>query len=111
MVHKTGTPNSKPQVATDLIERNKKLSDPMTEEWYENKHSIDFKMLDKEIKNWESATTEVIKELRKRECVGLQKYGKSLNKHTTEDMMQHLLEELLDAACYIKTEMMKRNNG
>ena len=89
------------------------MSDPMTEEWYENKHSkpLCFKELDKDVKEWESATTEVIKELRKRECVGLQKYGKSLNVATTEDMMQHLLEELLDAACYIKTEMMKRDNN
>ena len=107
MTHKHGTPNCKPQVARDLIERNKNLSDPMSEEWYENK-ALDWKKLDNEVKEWESSSKQVIKDIRKREAFGLQKYGKALHKFTDEDMLQHLYEELLDASIYIKTLIEQR---
>lgn len=108
MTHKHGTPNCKPQVATDLIKRNAAMSDPMSEEWYEKKHAIDFAMLDKEVKEWESSSKQVIKDIRKREAFGLQKYGKALHKYTDEDMLQHLYEEILDSAVYIKTLIEQR---
>lgn len=81
MVHKTGTPVSKPIV------------------W--NK-------LDTEVKDWESTTKFVIQDMKQRECFGLQKYGKTLNVGTDEDMLQHLYEELLDASVYIKTLILQR---
>lgn len=56
----------------------------------------------------DSITKDVIADLREREKFGALKYGKYLTHHTTEDTMQHLYEELLDAALYIKTEMKKR---
>ena len=58
----------------------------------------------------DSITKDVIADLREREKFGALKYGKYLTHHTNEDTMQHLYEELLDAALYIKTEMKKRNN-
>lgn len=51
----------------------------------------------------------VIKDLLVRDSFGKQKYGKYLHAETTEDTLQHLYEELLDAAVYIKTEINKRN--
>jgi len=56
----------------------------------------------------DSITKDVIADLVERERFGALKYGKYLTHHTTEDTMQHLYEELLDAALYIKTEMKKR---
>ena len=58
----------------------------------------------------DSITKDVIADLREREKFGALKYGKFLTHHTTEDTMQHLYEELLDAALYIKTEMKKRKH-
>lgn len=49
-----------------------------------------------------TSVDEVIKDMRKRERMGFKKYKKFLTKHTDEDMLQHLYEELLDAASYIK---------
>jgi len=58
----------------------------------------------------DSITKDVIADLQERERFGALKYGKYLTHHTSEDTMQHLYEELLDAALYIKTEMKKRNS-
>ena len=58
-----------------------------------------------------SITKDVIADLIERERFGALKYGKYLTHHTTEDTMQHLYEELLDAALYIKTEMKKRGTN
>lgn len=55
-----------------------------------------------------TSTDEVIKDMRKREKLGYKKYNKFLTKETDEDMLQHLYEELLDAAVYIKTLIMQR---
>jgi hypothetical protein len=75
-------------------------------EWFENEHLRNTKEGNRE----DSITNDVIADLRTREQFGALKYGKFLTHHTTEDTMQHLYEELLDAALYIKTEMKKRNN-
>jgi MarR-like DNA-binding transcriptional regulator SgrR of sgrS sRNA len=74
--------------------------------WYEAEHLRNQKESNRE----ESITLAVIKDLKEREQFGALKYGKFLTHHSNEDMMQHLYEELLDAALYIKTEMKKRNN-
>ena len=44
----------------------------------------------------------VIKELDKRSMVGIAKYNTTLEENNKDDFLQHLLEELLDGANYIK---------
>jgi len=51
----------------------------------------------------------VLNDITKREQMGVLRYGKYLTPHTTEDTLQHLYEELLDAVVYIKTEILKRD--
>lgn len=80
------------------------MSDAASDEWYENEYLRN----QKEGNSEDSITKDVIKDLKDREKFGALKYGKFLTHHTTEDTMQHLYEELLDAALYIKTEMKKR---
>jgi hypothetical protein len=63
----------------------------------------------KQVPEWERSTNRVIKDMKEREAFGLQKYGKYLHKGTDEDMLQHLYEELMDAAVYIKTLIDQRN--
>jgi len=70
-------------------------------EWYE----ADALRNQKESNRNESITLAVIKDLKEREQFGALKYGKFLTPHSNENMMQHLYEELLDAALYIKNEM------
>lgn len=53
----------------------------------------------------------VIEDFRKRTELGISKYGQALTKHTKEDMLVHLYEELLDAAQYIRTIIEIRNEG
>lgn len=60
------------------------------------------------LKQEETSTDNVIKDLRNREKFGYKKYGKFLTKKTDEDMLQHLYEELLDASLYIKTLIEQR---
>lgn len=81
------------------------MSDVASDEWFENEYLRN----QKEGKREDSITNDVITDLRERERFGALKYGKFLTHHTTEDTMQHLYEELLDAALYIKTEIKKRN--
>jgi len=73
------------------------------------KPDINWKALNEEVRHWESTTTYVIADMKEREAFGLQKYGKVLHEHTDEDMLQHLYEELLDGAVYIKTLINQRN--
>ena len=73
--------------------------------WFDNEHLRN----QREGNKADSITNDVVADLRERERFGALKYGKFLTHHTTEDTMQHLYEELLDAALYIKTEMKKRN--
>lgn len=68
----------------------------------------DWDSLNKEITKQGETLKNVISDLRKRESLGLQKYGKTLNRNTDEDMLQHLYEELLDASMYIKTLILQR---
>lgn len=74
--------------------------------WFENEYLRNQREGNRE----ESITLDVISDLKEREQFGALKYGKFLTHHTTEDTMQHLYEELLDAALYIKTEMKKRKH-
>ena len=80
------------------------MSGGMEEGWFENEYLRN----QREGNKADSITNDVIIDLRTREQFGALKYGKFLTHHTTEDTMQHLYEELLDAALYIKTEMKKR---
>lgn len=50
----------------------------------------------------------VIKDMKKREILGLNRYGITLNTSTTKDMLQEHYEELLDAVVYIKTLLEQR---
>lgn len=54
-----------------------------------------------------TTTTLVIEDLKAREKMGLAKYGEYVHQ-SKDDMLQHLYEELLDAALYIKTEIERR---
>ena len=56
----------------------------------------------------ESSNEQVVTDIRNRALFGLSKYGSTLNKNTKEDMLQHLYEELLDAAVYIRTLIEQR---
>lgn len=60
------------------------------------------------LKQEQTATDDVIKDLRSREKMGYKKYNKFLTPDTDEDMLQHLFEELLDASLYIKTLINQR---
>lgn len=60
------------------------------------------------LKQENTATDDVIKDLRNREKMGFKKYNKFLTPNTDEDMLQHLFEELLDASLYIKTLINQR---
>ena len=88
------------------------MSDGATEmikdEYKNNYKPIEWEALDKEVKAWETSTKQVIRDMKKRETFGLQKYGKSLTVDTDEDMLQHLYEELMDGAVYIKTLIEQR---
>jgi hypothetical protein len=57
-----------------------------------------------------NTTDLVVNDLRSREVMGYNKYNKYLNKTTDEDMLQHLYEELLDAAMYIRTLIEQKRN-
>lgn len=83
------------------------MSDAASEEWYEQEYLRNAR----EANPADSISNDVIKDIRQREQFGALKYGKFLTHHTTEDTMQHLYEELLDACMYIKTEMKKRKHS
>lgn len=70
--------------------------------------TINFTTMNKEVPEWERTTKLVIRDLIEREAFGLQKYGKYLSQATDEDMLNHLYNELLDGACYIRTLMEQR---
>ena len=54
-------------------------------------------------------TTEyVVLDIIERKQLGIERYGKTLNADTKEDMLQHAYEEALDLALYLKTEILKR---
>lgn len=53
----------------------------------------------------------VREDINNREEMGALKYNKYLTPNTSEDMLQHLYEELLDATVYIKTLLLQRENN
>ena len=57
----------------------------------------------------DAVTRAVIQDLTHRANVGLQKYGTTLADNNSDDFLQHMYEELLDAAQYIKKEMLTRD--
>lgn len=81
------------------------MSDTMSDEWFTEVY-----LPQQEQGQGVSVTTwDYVKEdINQREEMGAIKYGKYLTPSTTEDMLQHLYEELLDAVVYIKTEILKR---
>lgn len=50
----------------------------------------------------DSIVDAVIDEYRKRSAVGIKKYGTTLQDNNTDDYLQHLQEELMDAVLYIQ---------
>lgn len=91
-----------------------KMSDAMTDYRYEKEAEQQtelFNEIDMMNQAADSVTNDVVKDLRDREQKGRTKYGKYLTANTDEDMLQHLYEELLDAACYIKNEINKRKKN
>jgi len=52
----------------------------------------------------DSITCAVMEDLKSRADRGLQKYNTTLGENNKDDFMNHLYEELLDAAQYIKKE-------
>ena len=50
-------------------------------------------------------TKSVIEDLKSRSERGIKKYNTTLDQNNKDDFMNHLYEELLDAAQYIKKEM------
>ena len=59
-------------------------------------------------KELNTSPTQVIKDLCNREMFGKAKYGKELTANTDEDMLNHLYNELLDGAVYIRTLISQR---
>lgn len=55
-----------------------------------------------------TSTNLVVKDMIERENFGYNKYGKYLTVATDENMLQHLYEELLDGAVYIRTLIEQR---
>lgn len=53
----------------------------------------------------DTITESVIEDLKSRSERGIKKYNTTLNQNNKDDFMNHLYEELLDAAQYIKKEM------
>jgi hypothetical protein len=53
----------------------------------------------------DKVTEAVIEDLRSRSERGIKKYNTTLDQNNKDDYMNHLYEELLDAAQYVKKEM------
>lgn len=51
----------------------------------------------------------VIEDMKARNKLGFQKYGKFLTTDSDDDMLIHAYEEALDLAVYLKTEILKRD--
>ena len=56
-------------------------------------------------------TKEVIRDLRERNRLGWERYGRPLQPETYESNLQELYEELLDAVQYLKAELMLRKEN
>lgn len=55
-------------------------------------------------------TDAVIEDLRNRNKLGMERYGRILDENTYEDNLREAYEELLDACQYLKAELMRRRN-
>jgi len=53
----------------------------------------------------------VIKDMELRNETGAKKYNKYLTPNTDEDMLNHLYNEVLDAAVYLRTLIIQRDKG
>lgn len=53
----------------------------------------------------------VIKDMEIRNEIGAKKYNKYLTPNTDEDMLNHLYNEILDAAVYLRTLIVQRDKG
>lgn len=56
-------------------------------------------------------TKQVISDLKARSAVGEKKYGTVLRTNNGRDALTDLYQELLDACCYIRQELMERSEG
>jgi hypothetical protein len=81
----------------DLEDGNKGLS-RCAEEAPKYNYKVEDKTDDK-------ITEAVISDLRSRSKVGIKKYNTTLDQNNKDDYMNHLYQELLDAAQYAKKEM------
>lgn len=79
------------------------MSDAMSDEWFEEVYLPMQKQSG--VTSWDY----VREDINQREEMGALKYNKYLTPNTSEDMLQHLYEELLDATVYIKTLLLQRN--
>jgi hypothetical protein len=52
-----------------------------------------------------TTTDKVIKRLQQRAIIGLETYGKPLMPHNGRWQLKDLMEEILDAACYLQNEI------
>jgi hypothetical protein len=52
----------------------------------------------------------VIDKFAERSRIGIEKYGTTLEDNDTDDFLNHLQEELMDAVLYIE-KLKQRNNG
>ena len=80
-----------------------RMSDAMSDEWFENVYLP--QQGQGKVTSWDY----VREDINNREEMGALKYNKYLTPSTSEDMLQHLYEELLDATVYIKTLLLQRN--
>ena len=53
----------------------------------------------------------VIRDMERRNETGAKKYNKYLTPDTDEDMLNHLYNEVLDAAVYLRTLIIQRDKG
>lgn len=54
----------------------------------------------------------IVNQFVERSNVGVEKYGKTLDQNNTDDFLQHLKEELMDATLYVqKVQDLKKENG
>jgi phage terminase large subunit-like protein len=70
-------------------------------EWYEENYIQ---------KPKDAVTVAVMEDLKTRADRGVQKYSTTLEENNHDDFLNHLYEELLDAAQYVKKEITVREN-
>lgn len=59
-------------------------------------------LIEKAKPNNDPIVKDVIKQFKKRSKAGIKKYGTTLKDNNTDDFLQHLKEELMDAVLYIQ---------